>query len=642
MFTFSPGFEAATLKIPNKEYTAYGGVLGAAPGTSLVNGVNGLRGPTFQAYGGQNDPYNLVTVNQGGVVVDGGRDGTMASWPSSAPLADDLSSTQHFGGLAGLAGVAAAAAAAGGANANLPPRKQIIGFAKFRSREEALVARDVLQGRRVDIEKGAVLKAEMAKKNLHTKRGVGPVPGVNVGPGATTVAGATLQQNPASATSGQSQQQQHLNGMTGLDSFSSGTEPATFPPREHRDSVTLPGLARLGWRDSMGVPNPQQQPASVDNDATPTMNIVPNGNTPRAEEDRRRDSLATAIGTLSLSTSVTAVGPSSSTGSTAGGTIRGPRERGVDEDERERRRKEKEQKDQKDREREREMNLMRLRATNSAAFDAFHGVQPNNGLLGTASSSSIIGMSRQSSSTASLSGASNTGTNSTLLTPSSTVPTESAGGSSPMISSAEAQQQHQQDEIVGPWDRINPAVPVGRARSESLRSTSPTPQPPQVPSQQQQYRTHSESSQTSDSGAGQVGANPLGHIGAGLNGTAKSGGGSDLSASWPTNELASLSSLKILSQQQQQANGAGSSSSITTTSSGSNGNTSPTLPSPASGNSSGSASTTSASVRGTVDQNPPVSVLPCLALCQFFLRFLLSLSVPFRRSNSTFLCIVYM
>ncbi|KAF8165664.1 hypothetical protein B0H34DRAFT_618917, partial [Crassisporium funariophilum] len=76
MFTFSPGFEAATLKIPNKEFSAYGGLVG-----------------------------------------------------------------------------------------------QIIGFAKFRSRDEALVARDVLQGRRVDIDKGAVLKAEMAKKNLHTKRG---------------------------------------------------------------------------------------------------------------------------------------------------------------------------------------------------------------------------------------------------------------------------------------------------------------------------------------------------------------------------------------------------------------------------------------------------------------------------------------
>ncbi|KAG2227908.1 hypothetical protein INT45_002146 [Circinella minor] len=51
-------------------------------------------------------------------------------------------------------------------------RKQIIGFAKFRTRHEALEARDIISGRKVDAEKGSVLKAEMAKKNLHTKRGL--------------------------------------------------------------------------------------------------------------------------------------------------------------------------------------------------------------------------------------------------------------------------------------------------------------------------------------------------------------------------------------------------------------------------------------------------------------------------------------
>ncbi|KAG0169237.1 hypothetical protein DFQ30_003837 [Apophysomyces sp. BC1015] len=51
-------------------------------------------------------------------------------------------------------------------------RKQIIGFAKFRTRLEALEAKDILSGRKVDAEKGSVLKAEMAKKNLHTKRGL--------------------------------------------------------------------------------------------------------------------------------------------------------------------------------------------------------------------------------------------------------------------------------------------------------------------------------------------------------------------------------------------------------------------------------------------------------------------------------------
>ncbi|KAJ3114251.1 cell cycle RNA binding protein whi3 [Physocladia obscura] len=55
-------------------------------------------------------------------------------------------------------------------------KKQIIGFAKFRSRKEANYARDFLTGRKVDADRGSVLKAEIAKKNLHIKR-VGGIPG---------------------------------------------------------------------------------------------------------------------------------------------------------------------------------------------------------------------------------------------------------------------------------------------------------------------------------------------------------------------------------------------------------------------------------------------------------------------------------
>lgn len=50
--------------------------------------------------------------------------------------------------------------------------KQIIGFAKFTTREEAFQARDVLNGFRIDSDRGCILKAELAKKNLHTKRSV--------------------------------------------------------------------------------------------------------------------------------------------------------------------------------------------------------------------------------------------------------------------------------------------------------------------------------------------------------------------------------------------------------------------------------------------------------------------------------------
>lgn len=127
MFTFSPGFEAATLKIPNKESTSYN-----APNAT------GVRGGTYSQ--GLGDQYNLVGLTENA------RDGISSSWPTEDP---------HFPP----------------SSASQPPRKQIIGFAKFRTRTEALEARDILQGKRVDAEKNAVLKAEMAKKNLHTKRG---------------------------------------------------------------------------------------------------------------------------------------------------------------------------------------------------------------------------------------------------------------------------------------------------------------------------------------------------------------------------------------------------------------------------------------------------------------------------------------
>ncbi|KAJ3719462.1 hypothetical protein C8R42DRAFT_723138 [Lentinula raphanica] len=195
MFTFSSGFEAATLKIPNKEYTAYGvsGSAGAAP-PGLSAGLNPSLASIVRAQAVINDPYNLVTMNQGGVVVDGGRDGTMSSWPT-APIDDSYYPPGL--GVGALGGIVPGVGGPGLTLGPTPnpsstnavpgtgpaPRKQIIGFAKFRTREEALEARDVLQGRRVDIEKGAVLKAEMAKKNLHTKRGVTANGGSNTNTG---------------------------------------------------------------------------------------------------------------------------------------------------------------------------------------------------------------------------------------------------------------------------------------------------------------------------------------------------------------------------------------------------------------------------------------------------------------------------
>ncbi|QRV72701.1 RNA recognition motif protein [Ceratobasidium sp. AG-Ba] len=167
MFTFSSGFEAATLKIPNKEPAGFG-VSSNGPG---LGSSGALRSGGFSSNGfiagGPNDPYNLVTVNSGGVVLDPPAPSAPGQWPTDDPYA-----------IRTLPLTAAPSTMANEPNhlaMPAPPRKQIIGFAKFRTRQEALEARDVLQGRRVDAEKGAFLKAEMAKKNLHTKRGVGPL-----------------------------------------------------------------------------------------------------------------------------------------------------------------------------------------------------------------------------------------------------------------------------------------------------------------------------------------------------------------------------------------------------------------------------------------------------------------------------------
>ncbi|KAF8076726.1 hypothetical protein FPV67DRAFT_1407729, partial [Lyophyllum atratum] len=310
MFTFSPDFEAATLKIPNKEYTAYGGVVGGGPGGSA-----GLRN-AYTGFGGPNDPYNLVTVNQGGVVVDGGRDGTMTSWPANVQ-GEDLTGMPFLGG----------ALAGGNPGMNMPPRKQIIGFAKFKTRDAALQARDGLQGRRVDIDKGAVLKAEMAKKNLHTKRGVGPVPGGTT-PGPTNTAGAS---GPGAGSGAGALQQALASGAVlgagGPETYTIGSEPMGARELGALSAMGL-GNGRLNqWRDQMQ----QQQHDHI-------HSTGPNG-IPAPEREEERRGMMSTIGMGSY-----------------GPATRGPRERAED-DERERRKK-------------------GLRAGNSTAYDAFHSVPP--------------------------------------------------------------------------------------------------------------------------------------------------------------------------------------------------------------------------------------------------------------------------
>lgn len=122
-----------------------------------------------------------------------------------------------------------------------PPRRQTIGFAKFRTRVDAVNARDLLQGRKVDAFYNAVLKVELAKKNLHTKRTPtssslgGPTAGINddimidflLKSGKASQAINSLSQPPAvmpSAVPGMSTSA----GSRGPDQASE--RPANYPP----------------------------------------------------------------------------------------------------------------------------------------------------------------------------------------------------------------------------------------------------------------------------------------------------------------------------------------------------------------------------------------------------------------------------
>ncbi|KAF9424650.1 hypothetical protein BGZ94_008001 [Podila epigama] len=156
------------------------------------------------------------------------------------------------------------------------PRKQIIGFAKFRTHQEALMARDVLSGRRIDAEKGSQLKAEMAKKNLHTRRGISNANELVVTPGIIPIGSAATSINPVNITGAKAAHPllQHRNSLANTaayDAFHSVPCSPALPsdllsPNDYPSSydfyadVYIPNnLANLTFAESFGG---RHQPAS--------------------------------------------------------------------------------------------------------------------------------------------------------------------------------------------------------------------------------------------------------------------------------------------------------------------------------------------------------------------------------------------
>ncbi|BGP44495.1 hypothetical protein JCM10450v2_000309 [Rhodotorula kratochvilovae] len=149
MFVFAEGFEAATLKLPLPKD---GSVAGSEAGDARPDEAAQQVPLLLEGFA----PLPSLPPHLNPALP--AREQLLVAREAASGASTPLSSS---------------AGASGGAGAGAG-RRQIIGFARFRTRQQALDARDALSGRKVDAERGCVLKAEMAKKNLHTRRPAPP------------------------------------------------------------------------------------------------------------------------------------------------------------------------------------------------------------------------------------------------------------------------------------------------------------------------------------------------------------------------------------------------------------------------------------------------------------------------------------
>jgi len=155
IFTFAPGFEAATLKFPS--------------------GSNRSREATAALLA---ELTQIAASQQATAAQQAAANGEPPEYPLLSPLEETIAALQLSSTTSSSTTPSAAISLtpivpSGPFNQGLPQlptRRQTIGFARFKTRADALAARENLQGKKIDPMTGATLKAEMAKKNLHTKR----------------------------------------------------------------------------------------------------------------------------------------------------------------------------------------------------------------------------------------------------------------------------------------------------------------------------------------------------------------------------------------------------------------------------------------------------------------------------------------
>ena len=134
-------------------------------------------------------------------------------------------------------------------------------------------ARDVLSGRKIDSERGCVLKAEMAKKNLHTKRGAN-------GEGAKLYHSNSFRRR-SSAPDPIGIDQTYYKGSDYAQSFESSSYSAEFYP--HQNFNTYESNPSADVFDPFAPSNPALD-TEVMNSAGSSEQFYPSDLAPSAEE----------------------------------------------------------------------------------------------------------------------------------------------------------------------------------------------------------------------------------------------------------------------------------------------------------------------------------------------------------------------
>ncbi|WVQ82785.1 hypothetical protein IAT38_004917 [Cryptococcus sp. DSM 104549] len=164
IFTFAQGFEAATLKFPS-------GSQRREPAAALLAELTHLaahrdaQAAAAAASGAPPGEYPDYPLNQANL-----EEAMAAMSISMGTTASTSQSTTPSAAMSLTPSVPSGPMLGNPPGVNMPTRRQTIGFARFKTRADALAAKEQLQGKKIDSLTGATLKAEMAKKNLHTKR----------------------------------------------------------------------------------------------------------------------------------------------------------------------------------------------------------------------------------------------------------------------------------------------------------------------------------------------------------------------------------------------------------------------------------------------------------------------------------------